>query len=663
MKMLTNFLMIMAIPHLIGCQKWQAEDCLAISNPMEIKFEDTTLQSICFSPFEEGKVWIRIGNKKNNDVVEVDAFSGQKTILDEKYSRFFYSENDNGYIRYCHKDQFDSLVWIGGPNKNVVYYDQRTKLIQELPVRYVTRIISKPNEVFFVSVQGFCYWDRKAKTIAQVPGIPSEFIQTSELINDSVIVLDGKYTYWFNSKQVKKGIYINKYEHKGEWYSYKANDGLGLFYANDSLWYSYNGTVDILPLPFRLKDYTKISGQKYWQSDNDFYYSFDPKSKTINKYEYNLPPVNNYAIEYQVDSRDIWITRPGQVMLVDLVTKQQLDYPIRLEEGHVRTIIDKCNTYTLYKNKIILASKNDFKKKCQPFDFKQYELDLKKFNYNVDSIGILKDTQPAVALSKLIYLKNIYSGIDHIEIKQRLQDLNVLAFQSITWEFPNGYIACYKNKDLPIDQRKSCFISLVDLYGRLSDFKKVLQLEHEFENSFGNPISEGGYYFASVMDSTRRYVFKIDSLKNIGLSDDSLYYYNALALETICRTHWYCSEGCAGCDFSLVLDKLKGFLQKFPESSLCDNAELYLLNANYMYDYDEDESLMAQNKEYEQFLKKYPDSDLNANVQFQIFLNWALMQTLNRGEINSAAQRFFREFPSDKRTAEVKQRLNNLNNR
>ncbi|HSF52278.1 MAG TPA: hypothetical protein VLA71_00920 [Algoriphagus sp.] len=657
-----NFLIVIVILHLTCCQKRRGEDCLTIPNPVEIKFEDATLKSICFSPLEEGKVWLRFGNNKNNDVVEVDASTGQKAILDKKYSQFFYSENDNGYIRYCHKDQFDSLVWIGGPNKNVVYYDQRTKIVQELPVLYVTRIISKPDEVFFVSRQGFCYWDRKTKTIEQVSGLPAEFMQSSELINDSVIILDGKYTYYFNSKKVKTGIFFNDYEHKGAWYSFKATEGLGLFYAKDSLWYNYNGHVAKLPLPNKHIDYTKISDQKYWQSDKDFYYSFDPKSKTINKYEYHLPPVNNHSVDYQIDSRHIWIIRPGQVMLIDLVTKKQLDYPIALEEEHIRTIIDECNTYTLYKNKIVIASKNDFIKKCLPYEFKQYKFNLKQFNDVVDSIGILKDTLPDVALKKLIYLKNKYSDVDHIQIKQRLQALNFQAFQSVTWRFPDGYIACYEDHDMPIEQRKACFISLVDQYGRLSDFKKVLQLTHEFEKEFGSPYSED-YYFASVVDSTRRYVDKIDSLKSLDLSEDSLYFYNALALETICRTHWYCHEGCGGCDFSLVINKLKRFSEKFPQSSLCDNAELYLLDANYMYDYDEDESLLAQNKEYEEFIKKHPDSDLNANIRFQIFQNLASMQVLDKREINSSARRFIREFPSDSRVENVKQRMNDLNNK
>jgi len=653
----------MALLHLLSCQKKHGEDCFAISGPMEIKFEDSTLQSICFSPLEEGKVWLRIGNNKNNDVIEVDVSTGQKTILDKKYSQFFYSENDNGYIRYCHKDQFDSLVWIGGPNKNVVYYDRRTKAIQELPVRYVTRIISKPDEVFFVSVQGFCFWDRKTKAIEQVSGIPAEFIQSSELLNDTVITLDGKYTYYFNSKQVKKGIHFNEYEHQGKWFSHKANDGLGLFYEKESLWYYYNGHVEKLPLPNTSKDYTKISGQKFWQSDNDFYYSFDPKSKTVNKYEYNLPPVNSYVVDYKIDARHIWITRPGQVMLIDLVTNQQLDYPIKLEEGHKRTIIDECNTYTLYKNKIILASKSDFVKKCLPFDFKQYEYKFKQFNDVVDSIGILKDTLPAIALAKLIYLKINYSGVDHIQIKQRLNALNVQAFQSVTWGFPNGYIACYEDHYLPIEQRKSCLISLVNEYGRLSDFNKVLHLAREFEKAFGNPYNEGGYYLTSVIDSTRRYMSKIDSLKNLGLSDDSLFYYNVMALETICLTPWYCHEGCGGCDFSLVTNKLKRFSEKFPQSSLCDNVELYLLKAKFMYDYDEDESLLALNKEYEEFIKKYPDSDLNANIRFQMFQNLASMQVLDKKEINWSARRFIREFPSDRRIEDVKQRMNDLNNK
>jgi SAM-dependent MidA family methyltransferase len=79
-----------------------------------------------------------------------------------------------------------------------------------------------------------------------------------------------------------------------------------------------------------------------------------------------------------------------------------------------------------------------------------------------------------------------------------------------------------------------------------------------------------------------------------------------------------------------------------------------------MYDYGEEESVIAQNKKYEEFLKKYPDSDLKADVQFSVFMNWASMHNLKKRETKVTAQRFINEFRDDKRVTDVRQRLKEL---
>jgi hypothetical protein len=642
-----------------SCTTEKEKSCISIKKPIEIAFEDSMLQDICLSPFEEGKIWARTNNK-NHDIFEIDNSTGQKVVLDKKKFQIFFSHNDNGRIQYCHKDQYDSIAWIVSPNKNLIYYDQRSKIIQELPVSYVTRIISKPNEVFFVSLQGFCYWDRKSKSIMQVNGIPKALIQTSVMPDDTTIVLDAKYTYFFKSGKVKKGIFLYDNEHIGEWYSFKASSGCGLFSKNDSLFYIYEGVAKNLQLPYKGVDNTKIIEQKYWQSDNNFFYSFDPKSNETQKYGFRLPNVNNYATNYKIDYGYIWIMRPGQMMLISLSDNKLFEYSIKSEEGYIKTIFDECNVYSLYNNKVILTSKEDFIKKCVLFDAKQFDLEIKIFDSIVDSVGILTDTIPSVSLAKLNYLKDRYSNVQNIEVRKKLDEMNVRAFYSNYYKFPDGYISCYKDKSMPMAQRKSCIKSLVDKYGRSSDFNKVVHLKSEFVKYFDKPDRENDYYFISEVDSVEAYLSKIDSFQSANLAEDTLYYFKSLALETICRTHWYCHEGCGGCDFSLVTDKLKSFQTKYPESKLFDNSVLYFININYMYDYGEEESVIAQNKEYEEFLKKYPDSDLKADVQFSVFMNWASMQNLKKRETKVTAQRFINEFKADKRITDVRQRLKEL---
>jgi hypothetical protein len=646
-KIFVIFLLIILIN---SCLSKKEKICLSIKKAYELTFHDSMLQEICFSPFDEGKIWVRISNK-NYDVIEIDKLTGQKVTLDPQKSKYFYSEN--GYNNYFHKDQYDSIVWIGGPNRNVKFYDQSTNTFTELPVNYVSRIISKPDKVFFVSLRGFCYWDRKSKSINQVDGVPIEFIHSSEMPNDTVIILDAKYTYNFNTGEVKKGIYMFGDVNKGEWNSYKANNGYGLLALKDSLFYLREGIKKIIPLPSKVLENTEIINGKYWQLDGNHFYSFDPELNKLEKYNYRLPKVNNHSIKYEIDDRYIWILRSSQVMLISLKDKKQLEFQIKPEENHLATIFDDCNVYSVYKNKVTLASKNDFIKQCIEFDSKKFDLDIKKFDLVIDSIGILKETNSSISLAKLNYLKNRYSNVKNIEIRNKLEEMDLRAFQSNVYEFPKGFIACYTDNLIPIAQRKSCIISLIDHYVRSSEFEKVIKLKKDFIKFFGK--SKEGYSISQI-DSVEVYLTKLNKLNKAKISEDSLYYLKALALESICNTQWYCDEGCGGCNFSLVTDKIKSFQLKFPSSMLYDDSELYLIEKEYIYAWD-DESIIAMNRAYEKFLKKYPDSDKKSDVLYSIFNNLISLQDLNKEKIKYSAMRFIKESKNNKEIEEVKQRL------
>lgn len=632
---------------MLSCATQKEDDCIAIPKPIELIFGDSNLQDIRFYPFEKGKIWVKTNNP-NGDIWEIDQLTGQKTIVEKNKTLYF--------SRYSLMDQYDSLVWIGGPGQNVLFYDLRSKIFRTLTARHVTRIIPKPDAVFFVAEQGLCYWDRKSKTIHQVEGIPSTSFQRSVMPDDSTVILDGKYTYFFESKQVKEGAFIYGYEHKGDWGSYQAKNGLGLFFKDNSLYSIYKGAIKKLELPHKNVDATKIINQKYWQSEATCFHSFDPVTNELKKYIYKLPAVNEQPMNYEIDSRYIWITRPGQLMVVRLSDNQQFDYPITPGDGYIRTIFDDCNAYILYKNKVMFCSKEDFIKKCTLFDAKQFIQEIHNFKAVVDSLGGFNDTLPSVSLAKLNYLKSRYAGSKNIDITKRLSGMNRSAFWNNIYQFPDGYTACYKDSSMPEEHRISCIKYLIEKHGRLSNFGKVLELKKEYITYFG-PLKrvEENFSLNEAIDSVEMYFVNVNRLQKTVSAEDSLYYLKSIALETVVQTHWYCHEGCGGCDYSLVTNRLQRFQTKFPESALVDNCAHYLIHDNYRYDYGDIELLKAQNRDYEDFLKKFPDSDVTAEVQFAIFNNWMSME--NKSKIKATGQRFIRTFGTDKRADYVKERI------
>ncbi len=641
--------LIVFVLQMLSCNTEHKKNCQPIKKLFEIKLNDTTGQSMYFSPIDEGKIWLNT-NGKDNEILEVDVSNSSLIRVDKQFSKYV-----NFPYKYHQKDNYDSLVWFGTPNvgSNVCFYNLRIKKISELPISCVSRIISRPEAVYFVSLQGLCYWDRKSESVLPVKDIPQKYIRNSEMFNDSTIILDCKYTYNFNSRKFKEGIYFHDYEHKGGWATFKVQDNCGIFYNNESLFYTHNGVVDKLPPPFEDLSKIKIIDRIFWQNDDKYFYSFDPKLKAIKKYSYRLPDLNNYSFDFEVDSKYIWIMCHEQLILIRLSDNKEFEYPFSPQDKYINTLFDKCNVYTNFNRKIRLSSKEDFIKTCQVFDIEQFDNEIRLFDSIVDSLNFFVDTIPKSSLAKLNFLKAKFSNSKNVSVKKKLEKMNERAFQSNLYKLPNGYIDCYTDSTMPIVQRKKCIQELLNSYGRQSNFDKALHLKKEFLKYFGKPDDEEKYYFFSALDSVEVYLSKIKKIKFSNISEDSIYYYQSIALETICMTPWHCSQGCAGCDFTLVSNKLKRFLKKYPNSNLYDNAVLYLIHLQNMYE-DEDQMSLKNIRHYEDFLSKYPNSDVKADAIYYIFKTWLGMNELDKKKVKAAAKRFINEFPTDYRVPEVK---------
>ncbi|MBL7783762.1 MAG: hypothetical protein JNM22_21175, partial [Saprospiraceae bacterium] len=380
-----------------------------------------------------------------------------------------------------------------------------------------------------------------------------------------------------------------------------------------------------------------------------------PKTGKSDTIPYRLTPINNYSPAQMFDARHIWVQRPDQLLLIDLASHQQLNYLVLPEEKYLHTVLSNCNVYAVFQNQIRISSKDDFVAGCKPFDVKMYDAQLEQLNHTADSIGLGKDTTIEVALQKLNTIKARFGGLDHVEVQQKLTLMDWLAFQYVNLPFPDGYVRCYQDDALPVAYRKICLGRLVDEYGRMSKFKKVMELEQAYHKYFGKPDQVTDYYFLRHVESVRAYLTQVDSLEKSALAADSLYYFKALALEIICR-NWYCSEGCGGCDFSLVTNALNPFAQKFPESDLVDNAEFYLFPFNYMYD-EEEETIKEINRNYRAFIRKYPESDLLADAWYYIFQNCQILSTPDEKGMKEAGKKFLQDYGDDQRAAEIREEL------
>lgn len=637
--------LLLVVVLLFSCRKEQAIPCIPVEKPLSLRFPNDTITNLVVLPFESNRIWVQARSR----LFELDIYTGEETPLGQAYRNFFNVE-----ATYSAIDPYDSLMWTGGPNRHVVYYDSRTKKVEELPVNHVHKIIVEPDRVHLIAFHQVCFWDRRTKTLHQVPNLPIPYIQTCEIVDDSTVILDRAYTYYLHSRRLVKGYFSGGHQFKGY---LRTRDGTALFYNNDSLLQVRNGKLLPLPRPLEYYNYNFVlANGKFWRWDDRFYYAFDPGNKNAEKFAYRLPPVNNYLTSVEFDARHIWIQRPGQLMLIDTDSHQQLEFRVSPEAKYQKTVLSDCNVYSVFENGIVISSKETFIHTCVPFDVGTYESQLVQMNQFLDSIGLGKDTTTAVALKKLIFVQKKYAGMHHVEVQQKLAGLDWQAFQNVPVRSPEEHEICYRNASLPFTYRKGCLINLLNQYGRNSKFQEVLYLEKEYLKYFGQPDRRIDYVFITHVDSVRSYLNRVARLEKSGLTADSLSYFKALALGTICSTDWYCSEGCGGCDFTLVTDRLKSFVQKFPESQLVDNALFDLLQYSFGYDSDDD-SINLMNRELRAFLLKHPNSDLQAEIWYLIFQNCQYMYMPDKKGMKEAGKKFLQDFGADKRAPEVREAL------
>lgn len=126
-----------------------------------------------------------------------------------------------------------------------------------------------------------------------------------------------------------------------------------------------------------------------------------------------------------------------------------------------------------------------------------------------------------------------------------------------------------------------------------------------------------------------------------------------MALLTVRLTRWFCHEGCGGCDLSPVINGLKKFIKKYPESLLADNVKYNLIEMSTWY-VTEDEDIQAYNSDYRDFILKYPESDKIADARYNFFTFLHTFSPRNVAEILKTGREFVKKHPADPRVKDVK---------
>jgi len=624
-------------------------DCqldLTGKDSVEFVFGDTTAYDIRFSRIDRNKVWISL--VKGNTVLEIDLSNSHCDTLPLEYRRML-----SDYAPVC-RDSYDSLIWIGGMNSSLQTYNQKTYKLNELPLKNVTHIIPRKDRVYLVAFYGFYYYDRSTGGILKDPSVPLDMIQQTQLLDDETIWLDRKYTYNFADGTFQNGLHYDG-EDFSLYYLLGTDKGISLLSKGVTLKIKTKGQesriISNTGFPYSHSYY--VDSPYVWLPYNDCnIHTYDINSAEIRKYWYRLPEVNNYSRSYIVEKDFIWIFRPEQLYFIRTTDGKLFRYPAAASEGFIRLITDQCNIYLLYNNKIKIFDKDSFIHHCSVFDGKAYDDELNRFKHIVDSLRVFYDRNQKSVVRKLKFLSDLSSTTDNYEIKKYYEYLETEAFMSVYKKFPTYYDSCFRNEDLPMAFRLDCIYNMMVKYAREGKVDRVLKMDEHYRKLSGTDRYPAGYQ--ECMDSVKKFVTFNDSVLKLGLSEDTLRYLSAISYLTICRTSWNVFWPCYDC--SMAFNRLIKFTREFPNSLLADNAE-YMLRSSCPCN-DEGGFNESDIKFYEQLLVKYPDTDIRADIEYEVFSLYLGHEDAYKKEFQAAARKFVKHFPYDRRAEFVRSFLN-----
>lgn len=644
---------------LLSCETKTTETNCHISNlisPYEINFEGKKAVIFSFSPFEENKVFIAF-QAPDPSLVEYDLLDKSFIPLDKKNYKFRIPRNAPVYL-----DKKDTSIWIGG-NHDLKKISTVTDLVTTLPIKQVTRIIPFDSKMYFVSKKGFYKWDKKTQSHKKIK-LPFKRISYAQLLDEKTLIFENKLTYNLETDSSSNGVQVYNQTSKENPRNFKIGNGIAAFpYGKNKVTLVFPNETRLVGLGNKPKS-LNFQLPFIWKNSKHGIMRYDIEKNKLDTFRFTLPFASDRKVKFSFINQKTktWIFKQGQLFLLDILTGKKYNYEFENDEKFISMKVDDCNVYLFFENKLIVKNQEEFIQQCQSYDDEKYLDQLTEFRNFRNASKISKDTSEVEVLKKLGIIKSKYSKVNHPEIQNELKLLNIGAFRSVKYETVAQLESCIRNKQIPLENRKRCYQNLISKEVRASHFENAVRLEKEFFSTVDNEIFSEGYKYYTGLGNIKKHLAVIDSLDQLNLAKDTLAYQKAMSLNSVCRTTYFCHEGCGGCDFGLVTNALNDFVKNFPNSKLRDNAEYDLLEYDYMYE----EDIVIENlyTDFEKFIEKNPNSDMVIDAQFKIadfILNFIDYVETDKTDYIKKLKKIAAEYPENDKTEWINRKLKKLN--
>jgi hypothetical protein len=554
------------------------QNCVtAISGEHFFDLEQVTNEVLLFSPIEQGKIWC----SSRSGLYEIDTKTGQKITFQQKFKLYGVSNTD----KYgCFKDSTANYYWV--TTKDTIYrYDLPTLNVKKYKNQYNVTAVAQTNQyIYFASQQQILFYDRQKDKLSVLFDSPPFTV-------NGMVKHPSKETIYFNPR-----TYLNP--------------------SNNTVQNCSEDEIKVEPTKFL----NNTALEDWWYIDEIKKEKWVQENFNV-KVAHDMPmPCMNSPSNYIEDKDGFWLLGYNAICFFSKKEKQlfQIDYtflPCWSSSRESALLIDDCNLYFCKWQKVVAVSKTFLRSKMTHYDYKQLEAEqvICDATYPTVLRENISETWETIYGLQIAYddcLKTKYPECDKRNPNRLFSNFLTILARKEAPILKTSIKEAVKKGTFP----KKWLPSISYIFREPAD-KGDVQATVDWitilETNYGKLFSSYDSIFFEKCKVANNQLLALEQ-KNI--AEDELLWQKAMIYEVLERPY-----KCYDCfKHTLAQKELEILIEKYPKSKWADNAKFNLLN--FVGQFRDKEV----SKDYEDILKKYPDTDLKP-VLYQTISMWCYM--------------------------------------
>lgn len=612
---------------------------IEIDSFLTVELETNDKSFIRFLPEEKNKLWLFNTSTELKRINIADTTVLNSPSLPEKLKGYYFKKNN-----VMVDPTQSNILWISTIKSGLLKYDSKEKKINPTPIEKCQRLHVFDDWIVCIE-KNIILLNKNSFQIDTITAFAGKHLFNLKESKKFGLIVNG-HQYIPSEKKLEKITSINNISIPNGINDIIEKDSFIIYspgrYANQ-----INAIINDKHLDGKIganKTQRIIEDSTFW-TGSPVIRKWNLVNGSAKSFDFHLPVKARKV--YVNDKEKYWILTPKNIFSFNRKSESVYVYPsLKRKAKLLQSFVDNKFLYVLYDNLLCIYNKDYLNKKKARFPAFEYSRTRKNYLAFMDSIQLnnCSSIQEYKTRAKLVETK--YRNFLKTHPFQEYKKLHQNIYDSE--QFRKSFYQEIINNEIIdssfLDINYSTLVQTMSLNGKFHEAFKLDSVINSNHNELKVKMDKD-YSYKSSIDSIKTFI-KIAKKLDETISDkDSLEFLKIIAQKRICNSVWFCHQGCGGCNYSLVTQKLEKFLIENKNYLLQDDAELEFITINHYYE----ESFVRKAKSYELFLIKHPNSSKKLQVLKELLYMYDYYEPDQKPFIkekrNAVLQKIKTEFP------------------